>query len=98
MKAKHGTLTGSSTVDTITVTGADPGVSVLMVSLPAGTGDAYFTVAANGATAATPTVAGDDTYHLSAAHPALSVNIGQTTSFQVKLISATALGYSIHAE
>ena len=98
MIGRHGTLTGSSTVDTITVTGADPGVSTIMVSLPGGSGDAYFTVATGGATAATPTVAGDNTYHLGTAHPVLAVPAGQTTSFQVKIISTAALAYSIHAE
>lgn len=100
MQAKHGTLTGSSTVDTITLTvpAGAPTVSYVVVSLPQGSGDAYFTVAINGATAATPTVAGDDTYHLSPARPEWPVEIGRATTVQVKMISTAALGYSVHAE
>lgn len=98
MIARHGTLTGSSTVDTVTVTSIDPRASYVVVSLPQGSGDAYFTVAANGATAATPTVAGNDTYHLSPQRPEWPVEIGGTTSLQVKIISTAALPYSVHAE
>lgn len=100
MIGRHGTLTGSSTVDTVTVTGAagDNPISAVAVSIPAGTGDAYFTVAIDGRTAATPTVGGDNTYHLGVAHPIWSVAVGTTYSIQIKLISTAALTYSIHAE
>ena len=98
MIARHGTLTGSSTVDTVSITSIDPVVSYVVVSLPQGAGDAYFTVATNGVTAATPTVAGNDTYHLSPQRPEWPVEVGRANALSIKLISTAALPYSIHAE
>lgn len=98
MFARHGTLTGSSTVDVITVTGLPRVVSYITVSLPAGSGEAWFTVATNGQTAATPTVGGADTYRLATAHPAWSVPVGSTSSVEVRIVSTSALAYSIHGE
>lgn len=98
MIARHGTLTGSSTVDTVTITSIDPVASWVTVVLPNGTGDAYFTIATNGATAATPTVAGNDTYRVCAARPERPVEIGRASSISIKLISTAALAYTIEAE
>lgn len=97
MHARHGTLTGSSTVDVITVTGLARTVSHIAVSLPAGTGEAWFTVATNGQTAATPSVGGADVFRLAAAHPVWSIPVGATSSFEVRIVSTSALAYSIHA-
>lgn len=98
MIARHGTLSGSSTVDTVTITSIDPPVSWVTVSLPQGSGDAYFTVATNGTTAATPTVAGNDTYHLSPARPERPVEVGRAGALSIKLVSTAALPYTIEAE
>jgi len=96
--ARHGTLTGSSTVDTVTITSIDPSVTWLTVLNTAATGDLYFTVATNGTTAATPTVAGNDTYRCCAGRPERPVEIGRATSLSIKMISTAALTYTIEAE
>lgn len=97
MHSRHGTLTGSSTVDVITVTGLARSVSHLAVSLPNNDGEAWFTVATSGQTAATPAVGANDTFRLAVAHPVWSVPVGSTTSFEVRIVSTTAVAYSVHA-
>lgn len=96
MFARHGTLTGSNTVDTITVTSLTRPVSHIAVSLRANDSTAWFTVATNGATADTPAANGNDVFALGPAHPVWSVPVGTTSSVQVKIVSADAVVYSIH--
>lgn len=100
IKSKAGTLSGTPTVDTVTLTVAAGGnpVSYVAVRIRAGSGKASFSVATNGQTAATPTLDGDDLGHLDAVRPELPVEIGPSTTVQVKIIGSAALDYVVHAE
>jgi hypothetical protein len=99
MFARHGTLTGSNTVDTITITEVDA-ASYVVVSIPADTpaGEAFFTLATGGQTPPNPTIGGDDCYRLTSRRPEWPVEVGHATSVTVRMISTAALPYSIHGE
>ena len=87
---KHQTL-AASTVDTVNFGGAES----VVVQNRGASGDIYCTVGMNSATAATPTVAGDDTIVV-VANSAITISRpdeGVVTS--VKLISSGTPSYSV---
>jgi len=90
IKAEHGTLT-ASTVKTVSLTLAN--VTSITVHFVSGTGPIYFTVDGS-----TPTVGGADTYVLHDGLKARSIGINSVDDPDVKLISATADGYSVELE
>lgn len=91
MKTRHGTLTGSSTVDTVAIT--YPNADWVAVIIREGaTGPIYFTVDGS-----EPTVGGNDTLIVqSVGEHARLVQIPTTAeTVTVKMVSATADGYTV---
>lgn len=101
--SKTGTLTGSGTVDTITLTFPTAAtvswVSVTVLGL-SGTTQVSFSLATNGGTAQTEVAAVGDAnvYHLNVVNPTLSVEVGVCTALVVKMVAASALTYTIIAQ
>lgn len=98
--SRTGTCTGTTTTDTITVTGIDPPVRYVAVRLR-GTADtdvATFSVATGGTTATDVTIGGNDFYHLDKNRPEHPVEVGQATSISVKLRGTASATYVVFGE
>lgn len=87
MDSVHATLT-PATVATQTI--ATSNADEVIVHFVSGTGPIYFTVDGS-----TPTVGGDDTFIVHSNVPARAVRVPTSDSVVVKLISASADGYSV---
>lgn len=98
--SRTGTLTGTTTTDTISVTGIDPPVRYVAVRLR-GTADtdvATFHVATNGTTATDVTIGGNNFYHLDKNRPEHPVEVGQATSISVKIRGTASAAYVVFGE
>lgn len=98
--SRVGTFTGTTTTDTITVTGIDPPIRYVAVRFRnPGSGDkATFSVAINGGTATDVTIDGNDFYHLDNTRPEHPVELGSATSISIKARGTASAAYVIIGE
>ena len=99
--SRVGTLTGTSTTDTVTITGLTNPVRYLSVRLRnPGSGDkATFNIAIGAsAVAADVTIDGNDFYHLDNTRPEIPIETGAATDLSIKLRGTASATYVIHGE